>query len=91
MPPLLLYYLLLINLIAWVLCWYDKRAAIRQNWRVRERTLLIYAAAGGSAGLYLGMKTFRHKTKHLKFTVLVPLLLLIQSAGLIWFFVVGTS
>lgn len=91
MPPLMLYYLLLINLIALVLCWYDKRAAIRQNWRIRERTLLLYAAIGGSAGLYLGMKTFRHKTKHLKFTVLVPLLLLIQSAGLVWFFVIRTS
>ena len=87
----MLYYLLLINLTAWVLCWYDKRAAIRQNWRVRERTLLLYAVAGGSAGLYLGMKTFRHKTKHLKFTVLVPLLLLLQSAGLIWFFVIRAT
>ena len=87
----MLYYLLLINLIALVLCWYDKRAAIRQNWRIRERTLLLYAAIGGSAGLYLGMKTFRHKTKHLKITVLVPLLLLIQSAGLVWFFVIRTS
>jgi len=81
-----IYYLLLINLFALFLCWYDKRAAIRQNWRVKESTLLLSAAVGGSVGLYLGMKTFRHKTKHLKFTVLVPLLIALQSSGLIWFF-----
>jgi len=81
-----MYYLLLINLISLSLCWYDKRAAIRQKWRIKESTLLLSAALGGSVGFYVGMKAFRHKTKHLKFTVLVPLLIILQSAGLIWFF-----
>lgn len=81
-----LYYLLLINLFSLSLCWYDKRAAIRQKWRIKESTLLLSAALGGSVGFYVGMKAFRHKTKHLKFTVLVPLLIALQSAGLIWFF-----
>jgi uncharacterized membrane protein YsdA (DUF1294 family) len=81
----LLYYLLLANLTAYLLCFLDKRAAIKKRWRISENTLLASAILGGAAGLYLGMKTFRHKTKHLKFTALVPLILLIQVAGLVWF------
>ena len=76
-------YLLFLNLASFVLCGFDKRAAVHRRWRVRESTLLISAAAGGSLGLYAGMKLFRHKTKHLKFTLLVPLLILLHAAGLI--------
>lgn len=78
------YYLILVNLISLVLCWIDKRASIRGDWRVRESTLLLCAALGGAAGLYLGMRALRHKTRHLKFTLLVPLFLLLQIAVLFW-------
>ncbi len=63
----------------------DKFAAQRQNRRVPEKVLFLLAAAGGSLGLYLGMFTFRHKTKHWYFVVGVPLIILVQAALLLYF------
>jgi len=56
----------------------DKRKAKKKAWRIPEATLMGIAALGGSLGCLLGMYTFRHKTKHLKFTLGVPALLLLQ-------------
>lgn len=75
---ILLTYAVIINLLALALCIADKRRARRRAWRIPERVLLLTAAAGGSVGLLLGMTAFRHKTKHPKFTVLTPLLLIAQ-------------
>ena len=73
-------YLLAVNLAGFVLMGADKRRAKKGKWRVRERTLLLVAALGGSAGALAGMLSFRHKTKHLKFTLGVPAILLAQLA-----------
>jgi len=78
-------YLLLINSAAFVLCLADKRRARQRRWRVPEATLLLLSALGGSGGLLLGMLLFRHKTRHLKFTLGVPLMLLAQLALLYHF------
>ena len=56
----------------------DKWKATKNRWRVRESTLLIVAALGGSIGSLAGMYLFRHKTQHLKFTLGIPLILAAQ-------------
>ncbi len=66
-------YLVLINLIGFISMGVDKRKAIRNQWRIPERKLLIIAFLGGGIGTLLGMSVFRHKTKHIKFLFLVPL------------------
>ena len=75
-----LVYLAVVNVFAFVLYGADKYFAVRGKWRISERNLLLIAAVGGSLGAYLAMKLFRHKTKHKKFTVGVPLIFLLQVA-----------
>ena len=58
----------------------DKSKARKQKWRIRESTLFIVAALGGSIGSITGMYAFRHKTKHTSFVVGMPLILFIQIA-----------
>ena len=78
MKPLLIY-LLLINAAGLLLMLIDKHKAKNNLWRIPERVLLLVAFLGGSLGSLLGMYWFRHKTKHIKFTLLVPLFLFVQS------------
>lgn len=68
-------YLFLINIIAYVMYGMDKQRAKRRKWRISERKLLLVTAVGGSLGAWLGMRNFRHKTKHWKFRIMVPLCL----------------
>ena len=81
-----LWYLLLINAAAFVLMLVDKRKARKNRWRIPERTLILSALFGGSIGALLGMYTFRHKTKHLKFTLGIPAILIAQISLAIWIF-----
>ncbi len=78
MIKLILLYLLIVNAIAFILMLADKRMAQKNLWRIPEATLLMSAAIGGSIGSLAGMYTFRHKTKHLKFTLGIPAILLLQ-------------
>lgn len=80
----LLLYLLLINAVAFILMLADKIKAKKNRWRIPERTLIGSAALGGSIGALLGMYAFRHKTKHLKFTLGIPAILFAQIALAIW-------
>ena len=75
---LLLYYLLIINAAGFLLMLVDKWKAKKNRWRVRESTLLLVAALGGSIGSLAGMYLFRHKTQHLNFTLGIPLILAAQ-------------
>ena len=75
-----LLYLLLINAAAFVLMLADKIKAKKNRWRIPERTLIGSAILGGSIGALAGMYTFRHKTKHLKFTLGIPAILIAQIA-----------
>ena len=82
-----LLYLLLINAVGFALMLIDKWKAKHNRWRIKEATLMTVAALGGSVGSLLGMYTVRHKTKHIKFTVGIPLILVAQIAlaiYLIW-------
>ncbi len=86
MKSVLPVYLALMNLCAFVLCGADKGRAKKGAWRIPEETLLLTAALGGSLGLLLGMRLFHHKTRKKRFTVTVPLLLILQLAGLVWLY-----
>lgn len=78
------YYLIFINILAFLLCGIDKFKAKRGLWRIKERTLFMSAILGGSLGLLLGMRLFRHKTMHKSFTVGVPLILACQIAAALY-------
>ena len=77
-------YLLSVNVTAFALMGVDKRRARRGQWRVPERTLFLPALLGGALGGTLGMRTFRHKTRHWYFRFGFPLLLVLQLLGLGW-------
>ena len=81
-----LLYLLLINAVAFLLMLVDKIKAKKNRWRIPERTLFGSALLGGSIGALLGMYTFRHKTRHLSFTLGMPAILIAQVALAIWIF-----
>ena len=74
MKDLLLLYLVTINAAGFVLMLADKHKAKKKLWRIPEATLMTVAVLGGSVGSLLGMYTVRHKTKHPKFTIGIPLL-----------------
>ena len=79
-----LIYLLAINVVAFLMYGFDKWKAKKDKWRVPEKTLLLVAAIGGSIGAFAGMQVFRHKTKHMKFVIGVPVIFILQIA-LVWF------
>lgn len=76
--PYFIAYLWIINAMGLLFMHMDKEKARKNKWRVSEKTLLSIAALGGSVGSLLGMYLFRHKTKHLKFTLGVPVILAVQ-------------
>ena len=77
-PELLIVYFILINIISLIIFYIDKQRAIKHQWRIPEATLLTFAFIGGSFGAYAGMKLFRHKTKHAKFYISVPLFMVLH-------------
>lgn len=78
---LLLLYLAVMNLASFLWMRSDKAKARRGERRIPEKRLFAAAAAGGALGVWLGMRTFRHKTKHASFTVGIPLLILLNVAA----------
>ncbi len=71
-------YLLLVNAIGFGIMLYDKYTAKNNLWRVPEATLFGIAVIGGSVGVCCGMYAARHKTRHLKFTLGIPLIIILQ-------------
>ena len=71
-------YLIIINLIAFLAMYIDKRRARYGKWRIPEQTLFILALIGGSIGAIIGMYVFRHKTKKLRFSIVFPIILILQ-------------
>ena len=74
----ILLYLLMINIIGFFVMWSDKRKAKKGKWRIPEQTLFIVTALGGGIGTIAGMYTFRHKTQKLKFTIGLPILVILE-------------
>lgn len=81
--------LILINALAAALMLADKHMAKARIWRIPEAMLIGLAIFGGSPGILLGMYLVRHKTRHPKFSIGVPLILTVQL-GLIWFLTIKT-
>ena len=78
---ILIGYLIAISIISVVVCIYDKFAAKHmQKHRTREASLLILSALGGSVAMLLTMLIIRHKTKHVKFMLGIPLIIILQAA-----------
>lgn len=73
-------YLIIINLIGFVIMGVDKLKAKKRAWRIPESTLFVVALIGGSLGTTAGMHIFRHKTRHWYFLYGMPAILVIQIA-----------
>lgn len=83
----LIIYLVIINLIGFITMGIDKKRSQKHKWRISEMQIFITAIIGGAVGVQWGMKSFRHKTKHTKFTVGIPVLIILNIAvfGYIFF------
>lgn len=77
-------YFFIINLVGFLAMGIDKYKAQRDLWRIPEGTLITIALIGGSVGAIIGMKTFRHKTKKLKFSVGLPTILISEVCAVIY-------
>ena len=75
---MIVWYLIGVNVLTFLLYGIDKWRAQRDRWRIPEDTLIWLAIVGGSIGALLGMYLFRHKTKHRKFTIGIPVILAVQ-------------
>jgi len=82
-------YILLINIATFVIYGIDKQKAMKGQWRVSENTLMGLAIIGGSAGALLGMRCFHHKTRKKKFSVGIPLIIILQIGIIIYFYLIG--
>jgi len=78
-------YLVIVNLVSFIMFGVDKQKAIHHEWRISEAALMISAAIGGGVGALCGMYVFHHKTKHPKFMIGVPLLLALWIAAICMF------
>jgi uncharacterized membrane protein YsdA (DUF1294 family) len=77
--------LAILNVIGFALIAIDKHKAKKHMWRIPEKTFFLLALLGGCPGVYLGMMLLRHKTRHWKFLLGVPIIFLVQII-LIYYF-----
>lgn len=80
----ILIYLAIINLVSIIVTISDKRRSIKNKWRIKEKTLITLSLLGGSVSMYITMRLIRHKTKHLKFMIGIPVIIVLQCV-LIYF------
>ncbi len=81
-------YLLVVNILGLALMGIDKRRARNHAWRIREAYLFAVSLFGGSIGTWAGMYLFRHKTRHWYFVVGMPLILIVQIAAAVRYFLI---
>ena len=75
---LFLYYILFINLSGIFVMYSDKKKSRKGKWRTPENNIFAIAVAYGALGIFMGMRIFRHKTKHKKFVIGIPLILIVE-------------
>ncbi len=75
-----LFYLAVISIIAIILTVSDKRRAVKHKYRIRESVLLLFSALGGSVAMFITMLMIHHKTRHVKFMLGIPLIIVAQIA-----------
>lgn len=78
MQETIVYYLIIINIVTFLVYGIDKWKARKTMWRIREASLLMLAVLGGSIGAWFGMKVWHHKTQHKKFRYGIPAIIIIQ-------------
>lgn len=85
---LLWVYLGIVNVAGFILPVVDKRRAKKDRWRIRESTLFLISALGGSVAMYISMRLFHHKTKHKRFMIGIPVIIVLQLGALfaVWYF-----
>lgn len=85
---LLWVYLGIVNVAGFILPAVDKRRAKKDRWRIRESTLFLISALGGSVAMYISMRLFHHKTKHKRFMIGIPVIIVLQLGAVfaVWFF-----
>ena len=71
-------YLIVINVIAFLLYGIDKEKARKGKWRISEKELILVAVIGGSVGAFFGMHFFHHKTRHWYFRYGIPAIVILQ-------------
>ncbi len=71
-------YLLIINLISFIIFFVDKRKSIKNKWRIKENTLHLLSLIGGVYGSIVAMLLFRHKVKKPKFCIITAIALIIN-------------
>lgn len=75
----ILLYLFLVNIYSFWLMYSDKKKAIKNQYRIPEKTLFTWALLGGSIGSIMGMQKFRHKTRHQTFRIGMPLIFIVEG------------
>ena len=83
-------YLIFINMLGYLSMGSDKKKAREGKYRISEKALFTIAILGGSIGSIIGMRKYRHKTKHWYFKYGIPLILIIQIAGITYLAYLGT-
>ena len=71
-------YFIIMSIITFLLMYIDKNRAIKFQWRIPEATLINLSILGGGIGTYMGMYIFRHKTRHPKFTIFIPITIILN-------------
>ncbi|WP_284139797.1 MULTISPECIES: DUF1294 domain-containing protein [unclassified Virgibacillus] len=84
MTTIIILYYLSLNVLGFVLMGVDKEKAKKHKWRIPEQQLLTLVLLGGGVGVWSGMRFFHHKTRHTKFTIGIPFLLLIHIGVVIY-------
>lgn len=75
---ILLFYLIIVNLLSIIITVTDKYKAKHKKWRISEKTLFIFAGLGAAGSMFLTMLSIRHKTKHKRFMIVLPLMFILQ-------------
>ena len=83
----MIYYLIIINIITFLIYGLDKYKSVKHKYRISEKTLIVLSIIGGTLGAPLGMIVFHHKTKKIKFIISIPLILIIWIIVLIWVYI----
>ena len=85
---LLFVYIGVVNVVGFILPAVDKRRAKKDRWRIRESTLFLVSVLGGSVAMYISMRLFHHKTKHKRFMIGIPVIIVLQVALItaVWYF-----
>ena len=85
---LLFVYIGVVNVVGFILPAVDKRRAKKDRWRIKESTLFLVSILGGSVAMYISMRLFHHKTKHKRFMIGIPVIIVLQAAliAAVWYF-----